>query len=278
MLRLFRKRPTAVARRLALHYVPRLSPVHRLDARTKLFAVLVLSCALLRANSLTLSTLSLALAATTAAARLPWSLLGRTFRGWLPWLALIFLVQAFSLPDVPLKTATDEVFKSFAPVRIWPAVCAFFPPQEVFRALSTAWRLGLMVLWAVVFTAVTPPRGVQHAVLWLLRPLPFCPARRIAVMVALTFRFFTQLLDDLERIRLAEQARLGDRTFRPFRRLRTTVSALFRKAIIQSETTALALAARDYREDVPVDIPPWPVHHGLVLGLVAIGLAALHLF
>ncbi|MGQ9485392.1 MAG: energy-coupling factor transporter transmembrane component T family protein [Desulfosoma sp.] len=267
-----------MARRLALHYVARSSPVHRLDARTKLFAVLVLSCALLRSNSLALSTLTLALATTTAAARLPWSLLGRTCRGWLPFLAMIFLVQSFSLPNVPLQIARDEVFKSCDPLRIWRAVSAFFPRQEVFRALATVWRLGLMVLWAVMFTAVTPPRDVQHAVLWLLRPLPFCPARRIAVMVALTLRFFTQLLDDLERIRVAEQARLGDKPFRPVRRLRTTVSALFRKAIIQSETTALALAARDYREDVSVDIPPWPVHHGLILSLVAIGLAALHFF
>lgn len=267
-----------MARRLALHYVPRSSIVHGLDARTKLFAVLLLSSALLRPSRLALAVVTLGLVTATAAARLPWALLWRTCRGWLPFLGLVFFVQAFSLENVASKGAMDEALKSFDPLGAWRAVSGFFPPREVFRALDTVWRLGLMVLWAVVFTAVTPPRDLQHAVLWLLRPLPFFPARRIAVMVALSLRFFAQLLDDLERIRLAERARSGDRPFRPFRRLRTFVSALFRKALAHSETTALAMAARDYREDIAVDISPWPARHGFALGLLAIGLAALHFF
>ncbi|ROR01859.1 energy-coupling factor transporter transmembrane component T family protein [Desulfosoma caldarium] len=267
-----------MARRLALHYVPRSSFVHALDARTKLFAVLLLSSALLRPNRLALAVVTLGLVVATAAARLPWALLWRTYRGWLPFFLLVFLVQAFSLNHVPSKSAMYEIFKSFNPLGAWRAVSSLFPHREVFRALDTVWRLGLMVSWAVVFTAVTPPRDLQHAVLWLLRPLPFFSSRRIAVMVALSLRFFAQLLDDAEHIRLAERARSGDRPFRPFRRLRTTLSALFRKALAHSETTALAMAARGYREDVAVDIPPWPTRHGAALGLWAIGLAALQLF
>ncbi|MEJ5347490.1 MAG: energy-coupling factor transporter transmembrane protein EcfT [Desulfosoma sp.] len=258
-----------MARRLALHYVPRSSPVHRLDARTKLLALFLFCTVLLRFSAFALLTITSALAITTAAARLPWALLWRTFRSWLPFLGVIFLVQAFSPRRLEQTIPLEEVLRSGDFLSLWYLILKFFPEDNVFQALISGFRLLLMVLWAVVFTAVTPPRDLQHALLWILQPLPFLPARRIAVMVSLSLRFFTQLLDDLEHIRLAEKARLGDGGFRPWRHVRTSVSALFRKALGRTEATALALAARGYREDLIVEIPPWPKKHGLVLGLFA---------
>ncbi|SHG01271.1 biotin transport system permease protein [Desulfacinum infernum DSM 9756] len=267
-----------MARRLALHYVPRPSPVHRLDARTKLFAVLAVTCALLRPAGPVFAVATLGLSGVVMAARLPWNLLGRTVRGWLPFLVGIFVVQAFSPAGMgpadlsPAPSTASAVQEGLA------FLGSFFPPDAVVRALLTVWRLLLMVLWAVVFTAVTRPRDLQDAVLWLLRPLPFLPARRIAVMAALSLRFFALLLDDLEEIRLARKARLGDRRRNPFHGLRTTVPALFRKALARTESTALALAARGYREDLPARVPPWPLNQATGVCLLAAFLAALHLF
>ncbi|MBC7357323.1 MAG: energy-coupling factor transporter transmembrane protein EcfT [Desulfacinum sp.] len=267
-----------MARRLALHYVPRPSPVHRLDARTKLFAVLALTCALLRPAGPVFVAGTLGLSAVVMAARLPWNLLGRTVRGWLPFFGVIFVVQAFS-PVVPTPESAASAPTTGSAVQEGLALLAtWFPPEAAVQALATVWRLLLMVLWAVVFTAVTRPRDLQEAVLWLLRPLPFLPARRIAVMAALSLRFFALLLDDLEEIRLAQRARLADRRRNPFRRLRTTVPALFRKALGRTESTALALAARGYREDLPARVPPWPRKQAAGMCLLAAFLAALHLF
>ncbi|SMC17199.1 biotin transport system permease protein [Desulfacinum hydrothermale DSM 13146] len=266
-----------MARGLALHYVPRPSGVHRLDARTKLFAVLALTMALFRPDGPVYAAVTLGLPVAVMASHLPWSLLVRTLRGWLPFLALIFMVQAFSPPDV-----SGNAFLSAAAAPSWAARLSFlaacFPREALIQAGVGTWRLLLMVLWAVVFTAVTPARDLQNAVLWLLRPIGFLPARRIAVMTALSLRFFALLLDDLEEVRLAQRARLAGRNRNPWRRLRTTIPALFRKALGRSEATALALAARGYREDLPVHIPPWPPKEAAGLCLLAALLAALHLF
>ncbi len=257
-----------MARRLALHYLPRSSPVHHLDARTKLLALFLFSTVVLHSSTFTLATITLGLALTTAAARLPWALLWRTLRSWLPFLGIIFLVQAFSPKGLDRTVPLEDVLRSWDFLSVRNLISNIFPQDNVLRAIVNVFRLLLMVLWAVVFTAVTPPRDLQHAVLWILQPLPFLPARRIAVMVSLSLRFFSQLLDDLEHIRLAEKARLADGRFRPWRHLRTSVSALFRKAVGRTEATALALAARGYREDLIVEIPPWPKRHAFVLGLL----------
>ncbi len=133
-----------------------------------------------------------------------------------------------------------------------------------------------MILWAVLLTATTRTADVQRAVLWLMKPVPCVPARRIAVMVGLSVHLFATLLDDMEEIRTAQRARLGDRSQNPYRRIKTLILPLFRKALARTESTALALAARGYRDDIPVDTPPWPRAEMLICLLLWALLAVIH--
>ncbi len=261
MLRPFGKGPHAVAVRLALHYIPRSSAVHRWDARTKLFGIALVTGALLWAEPMVLAVVTGGLAALFAAARLPWRLPLRTIRAWGPFLVLLFSVQAVSWEAFP------KLPQSFPEA---------FPPDSVAAAAVSLWRIALMILWAVFFTATTNTAAVQRAVLWVLRPVPFVPARRIAVMAGLSVHLFATLLDDLEEIRTACRARLGDRSKNPYRRMKIVILPLFRKALNRAESMALALAARGYRDDVPVEVPPWPRAEMLSCLMLLGLLAALH--
>jgi len=130
------------------------------------------------------------------------------------------------------------------------------------------WRLGLMLGFAVLFTAVTRPRELQDAIVWLLRPLPFLPARRIGLMVSLTLRFFTIILNEAEEVRLANKARLGDRCRNPIRRAKSLALPILHRSFSRAEEVTLALAARGYREDVPLCLPPFPVSHLIPLSIL----------
>lgn len=232
-----------MAVRLALHYIPRSSKVHGWDARTKLFAVWAVTGVVLFSRPVILAVATGGLPVLWGAARLPWRLPLQTIRAWAPFLGFLFIVQAVSwesLANTP-KSVVDLV-----------------PMDCVAAAALSLWRIALMILWAVLFTATTKTAEVQRAVLWALHPVPFVPGRRIAVMAGLALHLFVTLLDDVEEIRTAQRARLGDRSKNPYRRLKTVILPLFRKALDRVETTALAMAARGYREDVPVDVAPWP--------------------
>lgn len=255
------KRAHAVAVRLALHYIPRSSAVHRWDARTKLFGIAAVTGALLCGKPVVFGVVTGGFTVLLAAARLPWHLPLRTIRAWAPFLILLFLVQATSWESL------QKLPKSLLEV---------FPPPSVTAAAVSLWRITLMILWAVFFTATTKTSEVQRAVLWVLRPFPFVPARRIAVMAGLSMRLFATLLDDLEEIRTACRARLADRSKNPYRRMKTVILPLFRKALDRAESTALALAARGYRDDVPVEVPPWPRAEMLSCLLLFGLLATLH--
>jgi len=177
--------------------------------------------------------------------RLPLRPFFRDFRTWIIFLLVLFLFQVCFTPGPRFSFLT------------------WFPISKEGLTVGafTFWRLGLMLGDAVLFTAVTRPRELQDAVIWLLKPVPFLPERRIGLMVSLTLRFFTLILDEAEEIRLANKARLGDRNKNPFRRAKTLALPLLRRSFSRAEDVTLALAARGYREDIPLRLPGVPLSH-----------------
>ena len=134
--------------------------------------------------------------------RLPLSQFLRDFRAWAFFLFILFLFQAFFAQGPRLSSVP------------WLPVS-----KEGFRLGGfTCWRLGLILGYAVLFSAVTRPRELQDTVIWFLKPIPFLPERRIGLMVSLTMRFFSLIMDQAEEVHLAHMARLGDRNKNPFRR------------------------------------------------------------
>jgi energy-coupling factor transporter transmembrane protein EcfT len=115
--------------------------------------------------------------------------------------------------------------------------------------------------YAALFSSITSPRELRHAILWLLAPLGFLPRQRIAFMAGLTLRFVPLMMDELGEIRDAQRARMAERCRNPMRRARYVVLPLFRRILQRSDDLALALAARGYREDLPLQVQHLPKSH-----------------
>ena len=181
--------------------------------------------------------------------RLPLRQFFRDFRIWAIFLFALFLFQAFFTPG-------HQVF--------------FFPwlpisQNGLFLGIFTCWRLGLILGYSVLFTAITRPREIQNTLIWILKPVPFLPGRRIGLMVSLTLRFFSIILDQTEEVRLAHKARLGDQNRNPFRRAKFIALPLLRRSFSRAEDVALALAARGFRDDLPLQLPRLRYFHLLPL-------------
>jgi energy-coupling factor transporter transmembrane protein EcfT len=177
--------------------------------------------------------------------RLPLIQFIRDLRTWTIFLLFLFLLQIFFTPGHPL------LLFPWLPVS----------KEAVILGGLTSWRLGLMISYAVLFTAVTRPRELRDAIIWFLNPLPFLPGRRIGLMVSLTLRFFSIILDQVEEVRLAHKARLGDRNKNPFRRAKFLALPILRRSFSQAEDVAFALAARGYRDDIPLRLPRLKLSH-----------------
>jgi len=237
--------------RIALHYFPGNSPLHRWDARCKFFGLLMITATLLESKVTWLIFDSILLVGLLILSRLPLKQFFRDFWVWMIFLSALFFFQAFFTPGPRLS---------------------FFPRLPVSQdgvrlGSSTCWRLALILGYAVLFTAITRPREVQDTLIWLLKPFPFLHGRQIGLMVSLTLRFFPIILDQAEEVRLAHKARLGDLKKNPVRKAKFLALPLLRRSFSKAEDVTLALAARGFRDDLPLQLPKLPFSHLIPLFL-----------
>ncbi len=207
---------------------------------------------LLQSNVAWLTFDSILLVGLLVLSKLPLKQFFRDFWVWMIFLFALFLFQAFFTPGPRL---------SFFP-RI-PAT------QDGVRLGSfTCWRLALILGYAILFTAITRPREVQDALIWLLKLFPFLQGRRIGLMVSLTIHFFSIILDQAEEVRLAHKARLGDLKRNPVRKAKFLALPLLRNSFSKAEDVTLALAARGFCDDLPLQVPKLPFSHLIPLFLL----------
>jgi biotin transport system permease protein len=244
--------------RIALHYFPGNSSLHHWDARCKFFGLLMITATLLQPKIASLIFDSFLIIGLLILSRLPLRQFFRDFWIWVIFLLALFLFQAFFTPGLRISAFP------------WLPIS-----QDGLRlGTFTCWRLGLILSYAVLFTAITRPREIQDTLIWILKPIPFLPERRIGLMVSLTLRFFTIILDQAEEVNLAHKARLGDRNRNPFRRAKFLALPLLRRSFSRAEDVTLALAARGFRDDLPLQLPKLPFSHLVPLLILLVCFAA----
>jgi len=239
--------------RIVLHYFPGNSLLHRWDGRCKFFGLLMITATLIQTRISWFIFDSILLVGLFFLSRFPIKQLLRELRFWTIFLFILFLFQSLFSPGLRLC--------SFP----WLPVSK----EGLFLGGLTCWRLGLILGYAVLFTAVTRPRELRDALIWFLKPVPFLPERRIGLMVSLTLRFFSRTLDQVEEVRLAHQARLGDQNKNPIRKAKFLALPILRRSIFEVEEVTFALAARGYREDLPIHLSKIPIYHLMPLFLMA---------
>jgi biotin transport system permease protein len=243
-----------MAERLILHFIPGDSVLHHWDARGKLLALVVTSALILQNRVLVLLGLSAFLPLILMLARLPAGRLFREIRQGLVFFVMIMLAYGIFPSD-------GEAFPiSWIPLSV----------SGLREGLWVCWRLFLLMAYAVLFTSVTSPRELRHAILWFLTPFRFLPRQRIAFMAGLTLRFVPLIMDELDEIRDAHRARMAEHCRDPLRRARYVVLPLFRRILQRSDDLVLALAARGYREDIRLQVSPLPINH-LIPAVLLIG-------
>lgn len=228
--------------RIAFHYFPNNSYIHRWDSRCKILGLLFITLSLLDSKPPWLLLNSAIILGLLILSRLPLKNLFYDFRNWAFFLLILFLFQALLTPTNGLLLAT-----------------------------LNCWRLGLMIIYGVIFTATTRPREIRDSFIWFLKPFPFLPARRIGLMVSLCLKFFSLTMDQSEEINVAQRARLGDRIKNPLRRIKFMVLPLLRHSFIQAEEMTFSLLARGYQDKLPVKLPELPLLH-LIPIIVFIGI------
>jgi biotin transport system permease protein len=249
--------------RIVFHYLPGDSFLHRWDSRCKFFGLLLVTAVLIQTSISWFLLGSILLGALFFLSRLPFKVFFKDLKFWAIFLLALFLFQIFLTPGGRF---------SFFP---WLPV----GKEGLLQGGLNSWRMGLMIGYALLFTAVTRPRDLCEALVWILKPIPFLPERRIGLMVSLTLRFFSRISDQVEEVRAAHLARLGDRNYNPFRKAKFLALPILRRSILDVEEVAFALVARGYQDNLnqPSRLSRIPLLH-LIPILLMLGVLLLSLW
>lgn len=214
-------------------YIAGDSLLHRLDARFKIISIIFLSLVSLNVYFRGLGLLTIILLGVIFYARLPLASGVKELRYFLILLLLIFVTRLLSTDGTPvinLKYFTISM-------------------QGITNGILVCWRLALVVILGFAFISTTPPSAIKAAAQWFLKPVPFIPEKKVAVMMGLILRFVPVILDQARETAEAQKARAVENRKNPVYRLTKFGFPLIRRIFERADDLVVAMEARCFTEN-----------------------------
>ena len=219
-------------------YMPLDSPVHRMDPRAKIGAMLIVLIAIFfPAGWAGYAVLFAAACAVILISRLKFNFIWKAMKPMMFMLFFLLLINS-----LVIKTGT-QLFHigSFGVYS-----------GAVFQTLYIAVRLMLMVMITTCLTATTKPLEMTLGIEDLLKPFArfHVPAHEIAMLISIALRFIPDLIDETERIIKAQESRGVDlkegKLVEKIMAILSLIVPLFVSAFQRADDLANAMEARGY--------------------------------
>ena len=179
-------------------YFPGNSPIHRLDPRTKLLAVVLYIAALFLASwFVTYAIMFVVLAGSIAVSRVP---IKSIVRGLKPVLFIVVFTAVLNLFYTPGNTVL---------VHFWIFTITL---EGVWRAFFMVVRIMMLIAGTFLLTYTTSPILLTDGLESLLGPLKKIrvPVHELAMMMSIALRFIPTLIEETDKIMSAQRARGAD--------------------------------------------------------------------
>ncbi|MDO4498330.1 MAG: energy-coupling factor transporter transmembrane component T [Coriobacteriaceae bacterium] len=201
----------------ATSYNPRITPVHRIDARVKIVLVVAYSIALFFVQTWSgLGLFAIVLALAVAASRLRLLACIRQLIPLLLILSFTLIANSFSF-DVSsaaelygIGAVSSGVFQEMQPVAL---IGTFgFVPAGFARGCFYVLRIAFLLCASLVLVTTTSTSELSHAIRRFLVPLERfgLPVHDIATTISIALRFIPVTVDEFNAVRMAQASRGAD--------------------------------------------------------------------
>lgn len=217
-------------------YVPGGSFLHRLDPRTKLISVMLLSIVVLRASDFQdIVVLSSAFLVFSLPAKLGIGHHLKALRPMLLFFLFIFVVQS-------MFSEGESIF-SIGMLGI--------SYEGLWKGVLVTSRFILLVLFASLLISTTSPALLTLGIEKMLRPLPLSPlgisSHDLAIMMSISMRFVPLLHMGLEQIAQAQISRGMDLRRNPLKGVSSLAVPMVHSTLRMAEDMSMAMESRCYQ-------------------------------
>lgn len=220
------------------HY-PVESPIHNLDARTKIAMTFGFIVSLFfSTNIIVYAIAALVLGIVINISKVPFGYMIKGLK------SILFLVVFTVLLNIFMVNGDHVIFE------IWKLKATW---EGVLTAFLLATRLMMLIIGSSILTLTTTPINLTDAIEKLLKPFEKIkvPAHEIAMMMTIALRFIPILLEETDKIMKAQMARGADfesgGLIKKAKALVPLLVPLFISAFRRADDLALAMEARCYR-------------------------------
>jgi energy-coupling factor transporter transmembrane protein EcfT len=213
-------------------YISGNSLLHNLDPRFKLLFIILLSLVCLNLFFISLGISTFLLSALIIYSRLPLISGVKELRYFFVLLLFVFLARVLSTGGVSL---VEVKFISVS-------------KQGLTAGFLVCWRLAFIVLLGFTLISTTRPAEIKAAVQWYLKPVPFIPEKKVAIMMGLILRFVPVIFDQAAETADAQKARCVQNRRNPVYRLIKLGFPLMRRTFERADDLVAAIEARAFTE------------------------------
>jgi energy-coupling factor transporter transmembrane protein EcfT len=209
------------------------SILHHIDVRFKILFVILISLICLKLHFPGLAILTSLLLGLILHARL--SLISglKELRYFLILLFFIFVARVLSTDGPP------AIELRFISVSI----------QGLHSGILVCWRLAIIVILGFAFISTTRSSAIKAAVQWFLKPVPFIPEKKVALMMGLILRFVPLIFHQAGEIAEAQKARGVENRKNPVYRLTKLAFPILRRTFERADNLVAAMEARAFTEN-----------------------------
>jgi len=207
--------------------------LHRLDPRFKLLFIILVSLVCLSLNFISLGIFTVLLLVLAFLSHLPLHSGLRELRYFFILLLLVFIARVLStggpsVLDLPVVSVSQQGLRD---------------------GLLICWRLAFIVLLGFTLITTTRPPEIKAAVQWYLKPVPFIPEKKVAMMMGLILRFVPVIFDQATETAEAQKARCVQNRKNPIYRLTKLGLPLMRRTFERADDLVAAIEARGFTEN-----------------------------
>ncbi len=224
-------------------YIALDSPVHRLDPRAKITAMIALLISIfIPAGWLGYGIIFVIVAGTILTAKLSFTFIWKSVRPMLIMMVFLFIMNC-------LVIRTGTLLVSFWKIRIYSGA--------VMQTLYIVVRLLLMIMITTCLTATTKPLDMTLGIEDLLKPASRIgvPGHEIAMLISIALRFIPDLIEEAMRIMKAQESRGVDmkegKMTEKISAVLSLIVPLFVSAFQRADDLANAMEARGYSPGQP---------------------------
>jgi len=214
-------------------YISGVSLLHKMDARFKIILIILLSLLSLNQYFIELGILTVLLLGMIVNARLPLKTGFRELRYFLILLFFVFVARMLSTGGSALLSL------KFVNISM----------QGIYDGILICWRLAFIMILGFAFISTTRPSEIKSAVQWFLKPVPFIPEKKVAVMMGLILRFVPVIFDQAGETAQAQKARGVENRKNPVYRLIKLGLPLIRRTFERADNLVAAMEARGFTEN-----------------------------